>query len=105
MKNSFLQQMFPQQNNEALMQTAPMQAPQMQGYGGMNPMALAQMLRGLNKGSPIPQTNLPKMTGVAGMGGAMGTGLNPFLNRSPVGLKLNINRDSYADFINSISGG
>lgn len=98
-------QFAPMGNYQSMMQAAPMQAPQMQGYGGMNPMALAQMLRGLNKGSPIPQANLPKMSGVAGMGGAMGTGLNPFLNRSPVGLKLNINRDAFSDFINSISGG
>ena len=104
MKNSFLQQMFPQQNNEALMQTAPMQAPQMQGYTGMNPMALAQMLRGLNRGAPIPQSNLPSMSGVSGMGRSFGIGLNPFLNRSPVGLKLNINRDAFSDFIKSISG-
>ena len=100
-----MQQLFPQQNNDALMQTAPMQAPAMQGYQGMNPMAMAQMLRRLNTGNPIPQTNLPKMTGVVGMGGAMGTGLNPFLNRSPVGLRMPINRDSYSDFINSISAG
>lgn len=104
MKDMLLQQLFPQQNNEALMQTAPMQAPQMQGYTGMNPMALAQMLRGLNKGMPIPQSNLPQIRSVSGMGGAMGIGLNPFLNRSPIGLKMNINRDSYSNFINSISG-
>lgn len=95
----------PTGNYQSMMQTPSAPAIQMQGYGGMNPMALAQMLRGLNKGSPIPQANLPRMSGVAGMGGAMGTGLNPFLNRSPVGLKLNINRDAFSDFINSISGG
>ena len=97
-------QFAPAGNYQAMMQAAPMQTPAMQGFQGMNPMAMAQMLRGLNKGMPIPQTNLPKMSGVAGMGGAMGTGINPFLNRSPTGLKFNLNRDSLTDFINSISG-
>jgi hypothetical protein len=104
MKDRFLQQMFPQQNNQELMQSAPMQTPQMSGYQAMNPMAMAQMLRKLNTGMPIPQANLPRMSGVAGMGGAMGAGLNPFLNRSPVGLSMNTNRDSYLDFLNSMSG-
>lgn len=98
-------QFAPMGNYQNMMQAAPMQAPAMQGFQGMNPMAMAQMLRRLNTGNPIPQTNLPKMSGVAGMGGAMGAGLNPFLNRSPIGLKMPINRDAFNDFINSISAG
>jgi hypothetical protein len=94
----------PMGNYQSMMQTPSAPALQMQGYSGMNPMALAQMLRGLNRGAPIPQSNLPSMSGVSGMGRSFGIGLNPFLNRSPAGLKLNINRDAFSDFIKSISG-
>ena len=52
--------------------------------GGLNPLAMAMMLR--NKGDvSVPSADLAQMSGVAGMGGSMGTGLTQDAFNSGVG--------------------
>lgn len=114
MKDRLLQQIFPQQNNESLMQTALMQSPQMQGYQGMNPLAMAQMLRGRFGGARTPMPTAfgginsmprPPMTGVSGMGDAMGTGINPNAGDIYGGVNPLANRQAFLNFINSLNRG
>ncbi len=50
------------------------------GMGGSNPMALALALRGQSGNVQLPAGNTPQMTGVAGMGNSMGTGLTQTSN-------------------------
>jgi hypothetical protein len=95
-------QFAPMQNNQALMQTAPMQTPQMGGYQGMNPMAMAQMLRGRMGGMnrpPMPQI------GNQAMANSFGAGINPNPQPFNVGLNPTMNRSAFVDFIKSLSGG
>ena len=65
---------------------------------GLNPLAMAAMLRGKAGGVDIPTSPSAQMTGVAGMGGSMGTGLtqdsfnsgigfNPYAQYGGYGLK------------------
>jgi hypothetical protein len=126
MQNAMRQQEMPpfQPTPSAPAQTAlsmpPMQnvvAPQaqpMQGYQGMNPMAMAQMLRGRFGGArtamptafgginPMPR---PPMTGVSGMGDAMGTGINPNAGNIYGGISPMGNRQAFMNFINSLNRG
>mgnify|MGYP000169688439 CR=1 FL=1 len=98
------QQFAPMQNNQALMQPAPMPIPQFQGYQGLSPMALAQMLR-QGGGGAVPQA--PSVGGNVGLNpNAMPfrVGLNPMAGRG-FGINPAMNRSSYLDFLNSMSGG
>lgn len=65
---------------------------------GLNPLAMAAMLRGKAGGVELPTTSAAPMTNVAGMGGSMGTGLtqdsfnsgigfNPYAQYGGYGLK------------------
>lgn len=118
----FRQRLMNQQSPQAPAQSAlsmpPLQnvvAPQpqpMQGYQGMNPMALAQMLRGRLGGlrSPSQFVGLnpmqrPPMTGVGGMGDAMGAGINPNAGNIYGGLSPMGNRQAFINFINSLNRG
>ena len=66
--------------------------------GGLNPLAMASMLRGGAGNVAIPDANMAQMSGVAGMGNSMGTGLtqdsfnsgvgfNPYAQSGNYGLK------------------
>jgi hypothetical protein len=55
------------------------------GMGGMNPLAMAAMLRGQKGSVDIPGTNTAQMTGVDGMGNSMGTGLTQDSFNSGIG--------------------
>lgn len=115
MKDRIVQQLFgqqaggmqapsmPLQNYQSLMQPAPMPTPQFQGYQGMNPMALAQMLR-RGQGGAVPQA--PSMGGVGLNPNArpFNVGLNPNAGRG-FGINPNMIRSTYLDFINSMSNG
>ena len=63
--------------NQQLGQSGQMSQPTSRGanLGGLNPLAMAMMLRRGNSNVTIPSTDSPQMTGVAGMGESMGTGL------------------------------
>jgi len=52
---------------------------------GLNPLAMAAMLRGKSGGVELPTTSAAPMTGVAGMGGSMGTGLTQDAFNSGIG--------------------
>jgi PPE-repeat protein len=92
-----------QQNQNAAIQQQ-MQNNQMAGQmhgssmSGLSPMAMAMALRGGAGNVEIPATNTAQMTGVAGMGNSMGTGLtqdafnsgigfNPYAQTGGYGLK------------------
>lgn len=64
-------------NQNLLNMVAPM--PQFnQPVQGMNPMAMAKMLRQMQgQQMPLQTMQYPQMMGVAGMGNAMGTGIIP----------------------------
>lgn len=97
------QQFAPMQNYQALMQAAPMPTPQFQGYQGMNPMALAQMLR-RGQGGAVPQA--PRVGSNVGLNPnarPFSVGLNPMAGRG-FGINSVMNRSSYLDFLNSMSG-
>lgn len=66
--------------------------------GGLNPLAMASMLRGGAGNFAIPDANIDQMSGVAGMGNSIGTGLtqnsfnsgvgfNPYAQSGGYGLK------------------
>lgn len=55
------------------------------GISGLNPLAMAMMLRGGSGNVAVPATNTAPMTGVAGMDGAMGTGLTQDAFNSGIG--------------------
>jgi hypothetical protein len=68
------------------------------GMSGMNPLAMASMLRQGGGNVAIPSTDTAQMTGVSGMGNSMGTGLtqdsynsgigfNPYAQTGGYGLK------------------
>ena len=89
-QNAALQQQM--QNNQMAGQTQ-----RSGGGGGLNPLAMAMALRGANS-VEMPATNTAQMTGVAGMGNSMGTGLtqdsfnsgigfNPYAQTGGYGLK------------------
>lgn len=84
------------------------------GQGGMNPMAMAQMLRGRFGGArpqmPTPFAGInsmprPPMMGVSGMGDAMGTGINPNAGDIYGGVNPLANRQAFLNFINSLNRG
>ncbi len=52
---------------------------------GLNPLAMAMMLRGGKSGVTPPSADLAQMSGVAGMGGSMGTGLTQDAYNSGIG--------------------
>lgn len=90
------------------------QAQPMQGYQGMNPMAMAQMLRGRFGGArpqmPTPFAGInsmprPSMMGVGGMGDAMGTGINPNAGDIYGGVNPLGSRQAFMNFINSLNRG
>lgn len=86
----------------------------MQGYQGMNPLAMAQMLRG-RFGSfrqPMPTTfgginsmPRPPMMNVGGMGDSMGTGINPNAGDIYGGVNPLGDRQAFLNFINSLNRG
>ena len=64
----------------------------------MNPLAMASLLRGGAGNVVVPDANMAQMSGVAGMGNSMGTGLtqdsfnsgvgfNPYAQSGGYGLK------------------
>lgn len=55
------------------------------GMSGLSPLAMAMALRGGKGSVDIPSTDTAQMTGVAGMGGSMGTGLTQDSYNSGVG--------------------
>ena len=68
------------------------------GMGGLSPLAMASMLRGGKGSLDLPSMNTPQMSGIAGMGDSMGTGLtqdsfnsgvgfNPYAQTGGYGLK------------------
>ena len=68
------------------------------GMSGLNPLAMASMLRGGAGNVAIPDASMAQMSGVAGMGNSMGTGLtqdsfnsgvgfNPYAQSGGYGLK------------------
>lgn len=74
------------------------QAGQSQGSGGMsslNPLAMAMMLRQSGTDVGIPSPNTPQMTGVAGMGNSMGTGLTQNSFNSGVGFNPSAQTGGY----------
>ena len=86
----------------------------MQGYQGMNPIAMAQMLRGRFGGArtpmPTPFAGInpmpkPPMMGIGGMDDAIGTGINFNAGNVYGGINPLTNRNAYLNFLNSISGG
>lgn len=84
----------------------------MQGYQGMNPMAMAQMLRNRFGGLRGPAQFLglnpmqrPPMIGVNGMGDAMGTGINPNAGNIYGGIGPMGSRQAFTNFINSLNKG
>jgi hypothetical protein len=96
------QQFAPMQNYQGLMQSAPMSAPQFQGYQGLSPMALAQMLR-QGGGGAIPQAP-DAGVGINPMARPFNVGINPMAGRG-FGVTPMQNRSAYLDFLNSMSGG
>lgn len=115
MQNAMRQQQMQQAPASSAVSMPPMQnvvaqQPQFtQGYQGMNPIAMAQMLRG-RTGSSMPfvgmtPTQRQPMMGVSGMGDAMGMGVNPNAGNIYGGINPLTNRNSYLNFINSMSGG
>lgn len=121
MRQRLMNQLMPQTPSapaQSALSMPPLQnvvAPQpqpMQGYQGMNPMALAQMLRGRLGGlrSPSQFVGLnpmqrPPMTGVSGMGDAMGAGINPNAGNIYGGIGPMGNRQAFINFINSLNRG
>ena len=73
--------------NQQLGQGSQMAQPTSRGpsVAGLNPLAMAAMLRGASGNVPIPATDTAQMTGVAGMGGSMGTGLTQDSFNSGIG--------------------
>lgn len=68
------------------------------GISGLSPLAMAMALRGGKGSVDIPSTNTAPMTGIAGMGNSVGTGLtqdtfnsgigfNPYAQTGGYGLK------------------
>lgn len=55
------------------------------GMSGLNPLAMASLLRGGAGNVAIPDANTAQMTGVAGMGNSMGTGLTQDSFNSGIG--------------------
>lgn len=123
MQNAMRQQQMPPSPPtpaQSALSMPPMQnvvAPQpqpMQGYQGMNPMAMAQMLRGRFGGARTPMPTAfgginsmprPPMTGVSGTGDAMGTGINPNAGNIYGGVNPLANRQAFLNFINSLNRG
>jgi hypothetical protein len=115
MKDRIVQQLFgqqvggmqspsmPMQNNQAMMQTAPMQTPSFGGgYQGMNPIAMAQMLRGRIGGFGLGRP--PMNVGLNPYQQPFNVGLNPMAGRG-FGINPNTIRSSYADFLSSLDKG
>lgn len=86
--------------NQQLGQLGQMSQPTSRGtnLGGLNPLAMAMMLRGGASNVAVPSTDTAQMTGVTGMGNSMGTGLtqdsfnsgigfNPYAQSNGYGLK------------------
>ena len=86
--------------NQQLGQGSEMAQPTSRGtsLAGLNPLAMAAMLRGKGGSVAIPTTDAAQMTGVSGMGGSVGTGLtqdafnsgigfNPYAQTGGYGLK------------------
>jgi len=92
----------PMQNNQGMMQTAPMQIPSFGGYQGMNPMAMAQMLRGRISGFGLGRP--PMNVGLNPNQQPFNVGLNPMAGRG-FGINPNTIRSSYADFLSSLDKG
>ena len=87
--------------NQQLGQGAQLAQPTSHGtnVGGLNPLAMAMMLRKGGSDLAIPDASLAPMSGVVGMGGSMGTGLtqdafnsgvgfNPYAQAGGYGLKF-----------------
>lgn len=72
--------------NQQLGQGAQLAQPTSHGtnVGGLNPIAMAMMLRN-GSGVTPPSADLAPMSGVAGMGGSMGTGLTQDAYNSGIG--------------------
>lgn len=117
MRQRMAGQQAPQQTAVSMPSMQNMVAPQVQlnqGYQGMNPMAMAQMLRGRFGGArpPMPtafgginSTPRPPMMGVGGMGDAMGTGINPNAGDIYGGINPLGSRQAFMNFINSLNRG
>jgi len=73
--------------NQQLSQGNQMSQPTSHGpsMSGLNPLAMAMMLRNGGANVSMPTTNTPQMTNVAGMGNSMGTGLTQDAFNSGVG--------------------
>ena len=98
------QQFAPMQNYQSLMQPAAMPTPQFQGFQGLNPMSLAQMLRRGQGGAAPQMPNFGRGVGLNPNARPFNVGLNPMAGSS-FGINPNTIRSSYLDFINSMSGG
>ena len=66
-----------------------------QGISSVNPLAMAMALRQGNSNVQLPTTNTPQMTGVAGMGDSMGTGLTQNSFNSGIGFNPSAQAGGY----------
>lgn len=73
--------------NQQLGQGAQLAQPTSHGtnVGGLNPLAMAMMLRKGGSDLAVPDASLAPMSGIAGMGGSMGTGLTQDAYNSKIG--------------------
>ena len=74
-----------QQQNQQTQDAANIGSGYGKGMGGLSPLAMAAMLRSSGGNVEIPAANTAPMTGVAGMGNSVGTGLTQDAFNSGIG--------------------
>jgi len=83
--------------NQQLAQSNQLAQPQSQttNYSGLNPLAMASMLRQGGSDLNIPSGSYPQMNNVDGMGNSMGTGMNLNSYNSGVGFNPSAQLSGY----------